>query len=295
MGRHGSNAGGSGRSGTPALMDSPFVTVQSLTDLTGIRLIDCRFRLNDPEWGEQAFAEAHGAGAVYAHLDRDLADLDGGAGRHPLPDMAAFHENLTRWGVRQDQPTIVYDDSSGAIAARLWWLMRYTGYSQVAILDGGWNAWEKSGLPVESGLSVSQGSRASLTPGAMTWVGTDFVRQHFQDQQKLLLDARSRERFLGKAEPIDPVAGCVPGARNRPFEDNLTAGRLKPREELKKEWISVLGDYRPDQVVHMCGSGVTACFNLACMEYLGMSGSTLYVDSWSGWIEDADNPVFTAV
>ena len=252
-------------------------------------LVDCRFRLTDPDWGRAAYLEQHAAGAVYAHLDDDLSDLAAGAGRHPLPDMAQLQQTLRGWGIGPDTVVMVYDDASGAIAARLWWLLRYVGHRRVMILDGGWQAWQESGLPVESGSASTEPGTIAVAPGAMPWVTTETVARRSADS--LLLDARSGERFRGESEPIDPVAGTVPGAANRPFEDNLDQGRLKSLADLRRDWDAVLSGFSAEKVMHMCGSGVTACFNLACMEQLGLHGSALFVDSFSGWIADATRPV----
>ncbi|MDJ0657189.1 MAG: sulfurtransferase [Xanthomonadales bacterium] len=271
-------------------MSTCFVTPRELGDALDEKvLVDCRFRLTDPDWGRAAYHQQHAAGAVYAHLDHDLSDLSAGPGRHPLPHPDRLQQTLRGLGIEPDSQVVVYDDASGAIAARLWWLLRYAGHEQVAILDGGWPAWLEAGLPVESGAGSRSPGRITVEPGAMPWVSTRTVAE--RPPEMLLLDARSPERFRGESEPIDPVAGTVPGAANRPFEDNLDQGKLLPLDQLRTQWGALLGQRSPQSVIHMCGSGVTACFNLACMEHLGQTGSALYVDSFSGWIADSANPV----
>ncbi|MEM7708197.1 MAG: sulfurtransferase [Pseudomonadota bacterium] len=260
--------------------------------------LDCRFRLDDPHAGRQLFAAGHIAGARFADLDQDLADHSGGRGRHPLPAPEDFAQRCQAWGVGAG-PVVVYDDVSGAMAARAWWMLRWLGHDQVYILDGGLAAWEAAG----GAMSTDEAGpvEASDTPGPFSGSMPMVTEQQVQalingneaavEGGLMLLDARAADRFRGEQEPIDPIAGHVPGAVNRPFADSLADERLADEVALRALWQDTLGNVAPDQVTHMCGSGVTACFNLACMEHLGLTGSRLYVGSWSEWIANPDNPL----
>jgi thiosulfate/3-mercaptopyruvate sulfurtransferase len=251
-------------------------------------IVDCRFDLADPDKGHRDYLDGHIPGAVFASLDRDLSDLSRqseGLGRHPLPLESAFNALLSRWGWRAGMQVVSYDASTGALAAaRLWWLLRLTGLHQVAVLDGGYAAWVADGLPIESGDLVAR-------PASQVSLRYD-TRQVLVDHATLqgagqLLDARAAPRYRGDIEPLDRVGGHVPGALNRPFADNLDShGRFKPAAQLRDEFSHVLGSIDPAHVVHMCGSGVTACHNLLAMEHAGLHGSRLYAPSWSGWTSD---------
>lgn len=261
----------------------------------GVLIVDCRFDLADPAKGEREYMDGHIPGAVFASLDRDLSDLSRqaeGLGRHPLPLEEAFNALLSRWGWRAGMQVVSYDASSGALAAaRLWWLLRLAGVRETAVLDGGYAAWLAAGLPVESGQAAPRpATEVSLRYDA-NQVLTDHaaVRDGAAGQ---LLDARGAPRYRGEVEPLDRVGGHVPGALNRPFADNLGSdGRFKTPAQLREEFAAVLGRTAPSEVIHMCGSGVTACHNLLAMEYAGLPGSRLYAPSWSGWVSDAARPV----
>ena len=260
-----------------------------------VLIVDCRFDLADPDKGARDYRDGHVPGAVYASLDRDLSDLSRqaeGLGRHPLPLEPALSALLSRWGWRPDLQVVCYDTAGGALAAaRLWWLLRLVGVRQVAVLDGGYAAWLAAGQPVESGepharvpgrVSLRyEAGQVLLDPAAVRDVATG-----------KLLDARAAPRYRGDVEPLDRVGGHVPGALNRPFADNLGSdGRFKPAAQLHDEFVALLGATAPSHVVHMCGSGVTACHNLLAMEHAGLHGSRLYAPSWSGWISDPARPV----
>ena len=260
-----------------------------------VLIVDCRFDLADPGNGAREYLDGHIPGAVYASLDHDLSDLSRqaeGLGRHPLPLEPAFNALLSRWGWRPGIQVVSYDAGSGALAAaRLWWLLRLVGVQQVAVLDGGYAAWLVAGLPVESG-------EPAMRPASAVSLHYD-ANQVLLDHAALLgaaagqlLDARAAPRYRGDVEPLDRVAGHVPGALNRPFADNLgNDGRFKAAAQLRDEFVAVLGSSAPEQVVHMCGSGVTACHNLLAMEHAGLHGSRLYAPSWSGWVSDPARPV----
>lgn len=259
-----------------------------------VLIVDCRFALADPGQGEREFLEAHIPGAVYASLDRDLSDLSKqGLGRHPLPEPESFAQTLSRWGWRVGMRVVAYDDAGGALAAaRLWWMLDAAGIA-ASVLDGGWRAWREAGLPTESG-------EAAPLPSAPVEFRFDPARVVFYEELEnlrqgsatLLLDARAAPRFRGDSEPIDRVGGHVPGAGNRAFSQNLGPdGRFKPAAALREEWNEALGGRAPRDVVHMCGSGVTACHNLLAMEAAGLRGSRLFAPSWSGWVSDPSRPV----
>jgi thiosulfate/3-mercaptopyruvate sulfurtransferase len=259
-------------------------------------VVDCRFALADPSQGEREFVQAHVPRAVYASLDHDLSDLSKhGLGRHPLPDVAAFARTLARWGWRPGQRVVAYDTAGGALAAaRLWWMLGSVGI-EASVLDGGWQAWTAAGLPVEQGVVVPRASTAvDLLFDPARVVYFDELENLRRQSATLLLDARAAARFRGESEPIDRAAGHVPGARNRPFAQNLAAdGRFKPAAALHTEFTALLGAHAAKDVVHMCGSGVTACHNLLAMEAAGLRGSRLFAPSWSGWVSDPARPVAT--
>ncbi|HEY6941404.1 sulfurtransferase [Dokdonella sp.] len=259
-----------------------------------VLVADCRFDLADAAKGEREWAQAHVPGAVYFHLDRDLSDLSKRAlGRHPLPHDLVFSAALARAGWRPGVDVVAYDDAQGALAAaRMWWLLRLAGVRNVAVLDGGWAAWRDAGLPIESGAAVTEQSTVQLALDRAQVVWFDELERRRASGDVLLLDARAAPRYRGEIEPIDTVAGHVPGARNRPFADNLQdGGRFKPRERLRNEFESLLEGRPARDVVHMCGSGVTACHNLLAMEYAGLAGSRVFAPSWSGWISDPSRAV----
>ncbi|MEW9571029.1 sulfurtransferase [Rhodanobacter sp. Si-c] len=261
-----------------------------------VLVVDCRKDLADPAKGRHDYLAGHIPGAVYAELDTDLSDLSlqlQGLGRHPLPSAEAFSAVLGRWGWRPRLQVVAYDATSGALAAaRLWWLLRYAGERAVAVLDGGFAAWQAAGLPVETAVP-----QRTATTVALQFDPARVVLDHgalHAAPAPLLLDARAVPRYRGDTEPLDPVAGHVPGALNRPFADNLAAdGRFKGAAELQRDFLAVLGTRAPSEVVHMCGSGVTACHNLLAMEHAGLAGSRLYAPSWSGWVSDRSRPVAT--
>ena len=258
------------------------------------QVIDCRFDLGDTSWGAQAYRESHIPGAHYAHLETDLSGVsDSHSGRHPLPDWQDFADRLSRWGIHRDTQVVVYDQGSGAYAVRLWWLLRAVGHLRAALLNGGWAAWQAAGGPCADAVPPAGSRPVQLSPGS-GWVTTEQVQHNIGSADFLLVDARSRERFAGLKEPIDPVAGHVPGALNFPFEQNLDpAGFFRRPPELRELWRELVRGYPPTAVVHMCGSGVTACHNLLAMELAGLHGSRLYVGSWSEWIRSDRRPVAT--
>lgn len=283
----------------PAMTTSPLIDAAALAKhLSDPRwvIVDCRFNLLDTAAGRTAYERSHIPGARYADLDRDLARPPAaGEGRHPLPDPEAFAARLGAWGIDSESTVVAYDDGSGAIAARLWWLLRWLGHERNLVLDGGFAAWTASGLPVESG--EAKGWRAaSYTPRRVDTaavVTTDEL-PGLQRAGSLVVDARAAPRYRGEQEPIDPVAGHVPGAVNRPFSSNVDAAqRFRPAAELRAELTDLLAGRSPEQLVAMCGSGVTACHLLLAMAAAGLDGGKLYAGSWSEWIRDPNRPVQT--
>jgi thiosulfate/3-mercaptopyruvate sulfurtransferase len=258
---------------------------------------DCRFELGRPESGASAYAEGHIPNAIYAHLDRDLSSpVTSTSGRHPLPQVEAFAATLGRWGINEDVQVVAYDQSNGAYGARLWWLLRWVGHIRVAVLNGGFAAWQQSGLPLSKQPGVRQPRRFTPNHAQTGVVSTVELHRLLAAGQlttgRRLIDARSADRFAGLNETIDPVAGHVPGASNHPFAHNLDAqGRFLPQHALRAKWLETLRGQPPAQAIAMCGSGVTACHNLLALEVAGLPGAQLYAGSWSEWIRDAARPV----
>lgn len=261
----------------------------------GARAIDCRFDLADPGLGQQQFLDGHLPGAVYAHLDRHLSDLaKAGRGRHPLPDAADFSRHLSRWGIAPNTLVIAYDEKQSAFASRLWWILRAAGHEAVVVLDGGIEAWRRAGLPLDATPTLPPPVRREVVFDAARMVDADAVERLRNDPARLLLDARPGPRFRGEVEPLDPVAGHVPGAVNRPVADNLEAdGRFKPAASLRAGFEALLAGRAPEAVVSMCGSGVTACHTLLAMAAAGLDGARLYPGSWSEWCGQPGRAVAT--
>lgn len=258
-------------------------------------IVDCRFDLAQPAAGEAAYRAAHIPGAVYAHLDRDLSGpITPRTGRHPLPDPDRFAATLSGWGVSADTQVIAYDADTGMYAARLWWLLRWVGHRAVAVLDGGFKAWTAAGLPTSTEIPSRPPSHFQARPDREMWLDADQVQQRVQRSDWRLLDARAPERFSGQVEPLDPVAGHVPGARNHPFATNLTSdGRFGAPEELRRRYEQSQAGVADDHTIAMCGSGVTACHLLLAMEVAGKPGARLYAGSWSEWIRNPQRGVAT--
>ncbi|MEO6364434.1 MAG: sulfurtransferase [Luteimonas sp.] len=261
----------------------------------GVVILDCRFALSDPAAGEHAYQQSHIPTAVYVHLDRDLSDhRKQQQGRHPWPDAADFTAMLGARGVTRQSQVVAYDDSDGGYAARLWFLLRALGHETVAVLDGGWTRWKAAGLPFESAVRNATASRYEARFDSGLLLDAQQVQAHLDDGG-MLVDARAAERFRGEVEPLDRVAGHVPGAVNRPYADNLSNGRFKPANTLRGEFDALRAQHDPDEVVVMCGSGVTACHHLLAMEHAGLYGARLFAPSWSGWIADTTRAVATGL
>ena len=264
-------------------------------DRGGCVAVDCRFTLTDPAAGRAAYDRGHIPGARYAHLDDDLARRPrAGEGRHPLPERERFAAMLGRLGVGRDDAVVAYDEGSGAIAARLWWLLGWIGHPRRAVLDGGFAAWQEAGLPVEQAEPEVRARRYDAGASTSEAVVATAELAAAQAAGDLLVDARAAPRYRGEQEPIDPKAGHVPGARNRPFSANVTSnGRFRPAAELRAELTELLAGRSPDRLISMCGSGVTACHLLLAMDVAGLRGGRLYPGSWSEWIRDPSRPIRT--
>ena len=259
-------------------------------------VFDCRFNLQAPEQGMAAWRDAHIPGAHYTHLDDDLAGpVTADSGRHPLPDAGEFAAWLGARGVDAGSQVVAYDDAGGAIAARLWWLLRGLGHDDVAVLDGGIGAWRSAGYPLDDRRPRQRAAQRPLPDSPRTGLTrtTAEVLALAPDRDRLV-DARDRARFRGEVEPIDPVAGHVPGARNLPFSELLDEdGRIRDKAGLRSRLLAVLdGDSETPWSV-MCGSGVTACHIALAAEHAGLRAPKLYVDSFSGWIREPSRPVAT--
>ena len=277
-------------------MTSPLIDVQTLAERLEDPdwvIVDCRFRLTQPDAGLAMYKQAHIPGARYAHLDDDLAaSPQPEEGRHPLPSPDAFAATIGRLGISNSSAVVAYDDASGAIAARLWWMLRWVGHDDVFVLDGGIQAWEKASLPLQSNDPTGEPAEFALSRVRGDWVVKTPDIPGELAQGAALVDARSPERFAGEAEPIDPVAGHVPGAVNYPFSAALdSAGTMRDSGELRRELEEL--SQRPRGLIAMCGSGVTACHLLLTVKAAGLSDGRAYIGSWSEWIRDPEREVAT--
>ena len=270
-------------------------TLHARLDEPGLVILDCRFALDDPTYGARSYAEAHIPGAQFADLERDLSGpvVKGVTGRHPLPEAAQLLERLRAWGINQDSDVVLYDDGPGAFAARAWWLLAWLGKREgVYLLDGGLKAWKAAGLALDSNTSA-------VNPGHFSGqADSSLLRDAAQLQQDLhnpaltLLDARALPRFRGEVEPLDPVAGHIPGALCAVFTDNLDSdGRFLPATQLRQRFDALRGEKPVESLVAYCGSGVTACHNLFALCLAGYPLAPLYAGSWSEWITDPARPV----
>ena len=277
----------------------PFTTLVS-TDALAAHLgdwaiVDCRFDLANDGWGREQYAAGHIPGAVYASLNDDLsAPRTGTNGRHPLPSPDALVASLQRLGITNGTQVVVYDQDSGLYAGRLWWLLRYAGHQAVALLDGGLAKWTAEGRPATAGVETRPLSTFRPAFDAAMHVTVDQVARRAADGHTLLVDARGGDRFEGRTETIDKVAGHIPGAQNRFYRSNLAPdGTMLSADALRAAFIELLGGRDPRDAVMYCGSGVSACHNLLAMEHAGLPGSALYTGSWSEWSADPSRPVET--
>ena len=260
-------------------------------------ILDCRFALEDPDYGLRSYAEGHIEGAQFADLERDLSGpvTKGVTGRHPLPDPDELIERLRGWGINNDSDVVLYDDGPGAFAARAWWLLAWLGKRDgVFVLDGGLKAWHAAGFPLNlDSVKVPRG-HFDGAPDNQLLIKAQALQKRLNDPALTLIDARALPRFRGEVEPIDPVAGHIPGAQCAAFGENLdSSGRFLPVEQLKQRFAEKLGDRSPDELVAYCGSGVTACHNLFALALAGYPLGKLYAGSWSEWINDPQRGVAT--
>ncbi|MDG9885992.1 sulfurtransferase [Pseudomonas sp. GD04058] len=260
-------------------------------------ILDCRFALEDVDYGQRSYAEGHIAGAHFADLERDLSGpvVKGVTGRHPLPQPGRLIERFQQWGISNDSEVVLYDDGPGAFAARAWWLLAWLGKRNgVFILDGGLKAWHAAGLPLSLDPAERHEGTFSGKPDPKLLVSAQQLRERLGDPALTLLDARALPRFRGEVEPIDPVAGHIPGAQCAAFTDNLGSdGRFLPPDQLKARFAALLGPRKPEELVAYCGSGVTACHNLFALSLAGYPLAPLYAGSWSEWITDPQRQVAT--
>ncbi len=260
-------------------------------------ILDCRAELTDPRAGAAAFAAGHIPGAQHADADQHLSDKSPGPngefrGRHPLPSREAFIETLRGWGVYPNSQVIAYDAHGGMFASRLWWMLRWVGHANVAVLDGGMAAWLAAGGALTTDLPPRPRGSITLQPSLVPVVSVDTVLENLSTKKYTVLDARAADRFRGENETIDPVAGRIPGAKNRCFKDNLQDdGRFRAAEMLQKDF-SALTD-SPASTILQCGSGISACHNALAMEIAGLGGAAVYPGSWSEWSADPSRPVAT--
>lgn len=260
-------------------------------------IFDCRFDLADPSWGQAQYLKAHIPGSIYAHLDRDLSAkiIPGKTGRHPLPTPEKLRSLFSNWGIDESVQAVAYDsypEKAVTAAARLWWLLRWLGHSAVAVLDGGWQTWQAEARPVRS--SVEKREPRSFIPRLRPHLLVDALSVNAWriDPSYRVFDSRSRDRYRGENETIDPVAGHIPGAVPAPFAENYNPqGYLLPADALKRRFQSLLKDIPPERAVFYCGSGVTAASNLLALAQAGFDDARLYGGSWSEWITDPSHPV----
>jgi len=279
----------------------PFNTLISTAELTAhladpaFTIVDCRFKLDNVDWGEAEWKRSHIPRAVYAHLDRDLSGKKSGTnGRHPLPDVQTFAATLGRMGIANDRQVVAYDQDNGMFASRLWWLLRWLGHDAVAVLDGGLARWIAEGRPVVTGTDESQPARfvPALRPSMI--VGAADVESRRREAAWRVIDSRAPERYRGEIEPMDPVAGHIPGAANHFFQWNIDEqGRFRTPEDLRTRFTSIVGDVPAERVICYCGSGVQASQNLLALEHAGIVGAKLYPGSWSEWVSNPERPVAT--
>lgn len=286
-------------------MTELLIQAQDLRTLLAQRaclVFDVRHSLADHEAGRRAYAEGHIPGALFLDAETQLsADRTGHNGRHPLPARGDFAALMRTQGLTSRSRVVVYDAGDGLFASRLWWMLRWLGHESVSVLDGGWQAWLDAGGEAESGMRGPALTEAQAVQGlalsgkpSMPSVGVDDMLANLDQPRFAVIDARAAERYRGETEPLDPAAGHIPGALNRPYRDNLQSdGRFKPADALRDEFRALLGDQAESGVVHQCGSGISACHNLFAMELAGLHGSALYPGSWSEWCSDPSRPVAT--
>ncbi len=256
-------------------------------------IVDCRFDLFQTEWGREQYRQSHIPGAFYAHLDEDLSgERTPQTGRHPLPEPETFAKRLSTWGITPHSLVVVYDQNGGAFAARLWWMLQYWGHEQVCVLDGGWDKWVCEQRQVSAEIPSPSKGAPFLTPKSHWVISTEEMLEILGRNEWKIIDARAPQRYAGEEEPIDPVAGHIPGAMNRFHGLNLKPdGTFLPPEILREQFLELLGETPPDHTAVYCGSGVTSCHHLLAMSIAGLGIARLYAGSWSEWIRDPKRPI----
>jgi thiosulfate/3-mercaptopyruvate sulfurtransferase len=286
-------------------MHTTLITAEALQNLmaqgTPLKIFDCSFDLTRASLGRQQYLDSHLPGALYADLDTDLSDKRPDAqprpasgGRHPLPNRERFAHWLRHAGLNPGMQVVVYDRQGSGFCGRLWWMLKWTGHEAVAVLDGGLQAWQAGGGPLESGPGPGPMPVGQFVagPALAELITVEQVAEQLGQARQTVVDARAEPRFRGETEPLDPVAGHIPGALNRPYTLNMNAdGRFKPADQLRQEFLALLGPRPPGSVVHQCGSGVTATANLLAMEIAGLGRARLFAGSWSQWCSDPARPV----
>lgn len=256
-------------------------------------VIDCRFSLADTNWGRNEHKAAHIPKANYAHLDEDLSGeiIKGVTGRHPFPLIEDFAPKCSHWGIDAKTQVVAYDQGHGGIAARLWFLLKWLGHEKVAVLDGGWQQWQKAGYPTSTMMHTPSKRTFIPYPNEALLVGPELLEKNLEEHTHLVVDSRSAERYRGENEPIDPIAGHIPNAISAPFLENMSDGTFLPKEQLVEKFDKLLKNKVLEETIFYCGSGVTACHNLLALDYIGKQGAKLYPGSWSDWITDSKRPI----
>lgn len=259
-------------------------------------IVDCHFLLDDLEAGRKAYHRAHIPGAIYAHLDEHLTGpiIPGKTSRHPLPDIDTFAKALSSWGIDEKTQVIAYDNRGGGIAVRLWWMLKWLGHDAVAVLDGSFSQWKKAILPITKEIPTSLPRKFVPKPRTEMIATLEEIESIREHPEKLLIDSRAAERYRGENEPIDPIAGHIPGAVNRFYMDNLDEyGKMRPIPELKAIFSALIGERSPENVIFYCGSGVTSAHNVLAMAHAGLGMSKIYPGSWSEWITNPEHLIAT--
>ena len=256
-------------------------------------IFDCRCDIKDPKHGIESYTEGHIRNSIFVDIDNDLASKKTlKSGRHPLPDPDLLAQKLSQWGLSNSKQAVVYDDAGGAFASRMWWILKWMGHDKVAVLDGGIHEWNKKGGKLVTEQTIFNRSEFETNINDEMQVDVSEVEDAQYKMDRIIIDARSKERYLGIEDKVDPIAGHVPGAISQPLSNNLVkGGTFKSPSELRLIYSKILGDTSPSTMISMCGSGITACHNILAMEIAGLKGTTLFVGSWSEWITDSSRPI----
>jgi thiosulfate/3-mercaptopyruvate sulfurtransferase len=276
-------------------MPSPLISTQELAaqlNDPSLVIVDTRHDLMNASFGRDAFAKSHIPGAIFMSIDDDLSSTKTGTnGRHPLPSPEAFAKTLGEKGIGNASKVVVYDQGTSMFVGRLWWMLKWLGHDEVYVLDGGFAQWEKEGHTIDAKPNARTQTTFTASPRESMRLHANDVLTAIADPSRRIVDARAPERYRGETEPIDPVAGHIPGATNRAFALNLRDGKFKPADELRSEFDALLAGRAPEAIIHQCGSGVSAISNILAMEHAGLTGSKLYAGSWSEWCADPSRPV----